>query len=391
MPKTRPLIFIGVLVAGAAAAWMLLPHEIVRAAPTAASAPAAVPVSAVPAKVQDVKVYLNGLGTVEAFNKLVVKSQVSGTLIALPAKEGQEVRKGDVLAEIDPRPYQSALDQAVAKRAEDVAQLQSAELDLRRYQDLAKRDFAPVQQVDDQQAMVSKLTAAIQADTAAIESARLNLEFCTIHAPFNGRVSLYQTDIGNLIEVTTQTGILTLAQDKPIAVVFTLPEAQLPPVQRAMAQGTLPVFAFDNTDKSELAAGTLMAPNNAIDTSTGTIQLKASFPNENDSLWPGEFVNARLQVSTLRSAVVVPLAAVQHGPDGLFVFTVRPDDTVQQQPVQVSYQDNAIAVVSLGLHGGETVVLTGQSRLTPGARVAVNNSPSTSTAQSQGGYTKSRS
>jgi membrane fusion protein, multidrug efflux system len=390
MPKVRPLILIGVLVAGAAAALMLLPHAIVRAAPTAVSAPTAIPVSAVPAKIQDVRVYLNGLGTVEAFNKLVVKSQVSGTLTALPAREGQEVQKGDILAEIDPRPYQSTLDQAVAKRAEDVAQLQSAELDLRRYQDLAKRDFAPVQQVDDQQAMVSKLAAAIQADTAAIESARLDLEFCTIHAPFNGRVSLYQTDIGNLIEVTTQTGILTLAQDKPIAVVFTLPEAQLPRVQQAMAQGTLPVSAFDSTDKSELAAGTLMAPNNAIDTSTGTIQLKASFPNENDSLWPGEFVNARLQVGTLRNAVVVPLAAVQHGPDGLFVFTVRPDDTVQQQPVQLGYQDNAIAVVSAGLRGGETVVLTGQSRLAPGTRVAVNNSPSAPAAQSQGEYAKSR-
>jgi membrane fusion protein, multidrug efflux system len=389
MPNTRPLIFIGVLVAGAAAAWMLLPHEIVRAAPTAAAAPAAVPVSAVPAKVQDVPVYLNGLGTVEAFNKLVVKSQVSGTLIALPAKEGQEVQKGDVLAEIDPRPFQSALDQAVATRAEDVAQLQSAQLDLRRFQDLAKRNFAPVQQVDDQQAIVSKLAAAIQADTAAIESARLNVEFCTIRAPFNGRVSLYQTDIGNLIEVTTQTGILTLAQDKPIAVVFTLPEAQLPRVQRAMAQGALPVLAYDSTDKSELAAGTLMAPNNAIDTSTGTIQLKASFPNENDSLWPGEFVNARLRVGTLRNAVAVPLAAVQHGPDGLFIFTVRADDTVQQQPVQVGYQDNTIAVVSAGLHGGETVVLTGQSRLAPGTRVAVNNSPAAPAAPSQGASTKS--
>lgn len=389
MPKARPLILIGVLVAGAAAAWMLLPREIVRAAPAAASAPATVPVSAVPASVQDVPVYLNGLGTVEAFNKLVVKSQVSGTLIALPAKEGQEVQKGDVLAEIDPRPFQSALDQAVATRAEDVAQLQSAQLDLRRFQDLAKRNFAPVQQVDDQQAIVSKLAAAIQADTAAMESARLNVEFCTIRAPFNGRVSLYQTDIGNLIEVTTQTGILTLAQDKPIAVVFTLPEAQLPRVQQAMAQAALPVLAFDNTDKSELAAGTLMAPNNAIDTSTGTIQLKASFPNENDSLWPGEFVNARLRVATLRNAVVVPLAAVQHGPDGLFVFTVRADDTVAQQPVQLGYQDNTIAVVSAGLRGGETVVLTGQSRLAPGTRVAVNNSPATPAAQSRGGYTKS--
>jgi multidrug efflux system membrane fusion protein len=330
------------------------------------------------AKVQDIPVELPGLGTVQAFNTVEIKAQVNGMLIAIPVTEGQEVNKGDVVAEIDPRPFQAALDQATAQRAEDAAQLQSAQLDLERFANLAKSQFAPVQQVDDQRATVNKLAAAIQADTAAIEMAQINLGYCTIRAPIDGRVSFRQTDVGNLIEVANQTGIVSITQDKPISVVFTLPESDLPRIQQAMAKGTLPVTAYDSNDRAKLADGTLLTPNNTIDTTTGTIQLKATFANGNDALWPGEFVNARLRIDTLQHAVTVPVAAVQHGPDGLYVFTIKPDNTVQQQPVQLAYQDDDTAVIAKGISGGQNVVLTGQSRLAPGTRVAMNSSSSNS-------------
>jgi multidrug efflux system membrane fusion protein len=332
----------------------------------------AVPVTAMPAKAQDVPVYLRGLGTVQAFNTVEIKAQVNGMLIAIPVQEGQEVHQGDIVANIDPRPYQAILDQVTAQRAEDAAQLQSAQLDLQRYQHLAKSQFAPVQQVDDQQATVNKLVATVQADTAAIETAQINLDYCTIRAPINGRVSFHQTDIGNLIQTASQTGIVSITQDKPISVVFTLAESQLPRIQQAMANGTLPVAVYSSDDNNKLADGQLLTPNNAIDASTGTIQLKATFPNDDDALWPGEFVNARLRVDTLHQAVTIPVAAIQHGPNGLFIYTVKPDNTVQEQAVQVAYRDDDIAVIAKGLNRGENIVLSGQARLAPGTRVAMN-------------------
>jgi membrane fusion protein, multidrug efflux system len=359
------------ILAAAPLVWLAHTHSAVHAQTAPPPAPS-VPVTAAPAKVQDVPVDLRGLGTVQAFNTVEIKAQVSGMLTAIPVQEGQEVHKGDVVATIDPRPFQASLDQATAQRAEDAAQLQSAQLDLQRFQQLAKSQFAPVQQVDDQQATVNKLVATIQADTAAIETAQINLDYCTMRAPVDGRVSFHQTDVGNIIQVASQTGIVSITQDKPISVVFTLPEAQLPRIQQAMAQGALPVAAYDGDDKTKLADGQLLTPNNAIDTTTGTIQLKATFPNDNDALWPGEFVNARLRVGTMKQAVTVPVAAIQHGPNGLFIYTVKPDSTVQEQDIEVAYQTDETAVVSKGLQGGETIVLSGQSRLAPGTRVALN-------------------
>ena len=352
------------------ALWLTHEHSSLHAQAPAPSP--AVPIVAAPAKVQDVPVYLRGLGTVQAFNTVEIKAQVNGMLTAIPVQEGQEVHQGDIVAEIDPRPYQARLDQVTAQRAEDAAQLQSAQLDLERYQHLAKSQFAPVQQVDDQQATVNKLVATVQADTAAIETAQINLDYCTIRAPINGRVSFHQTDIGNLIQTASQTGIVSITQDKPISVVFTLAESQLPRIQQAMANGTLPVAVYSSDDKTRLADGQLLTPNNAIDASTGTIQLKATFPNNDDALWPGEFVNARLRVDTLHQAVTIPVAAIQHGPNGLFIYTVRPDNTVQEQAIDVAYLDDEIAVIAKGVTNGENVVLSGQSRLTPGARVATN-------------------
>jgi multidrug efflux system membrane fusion protein len=330
-----------------------------------------VPVTTAQAQVQDVPVYLDGLGTVQAFNIVQIKAQVNGTLIALPAHEGQEVHKGDVVAEIDPRPYKAALDQAMAQRAADVAQLQSAQADLTRYQTLAKRSFAPVQQVDDQQATVNKLTASIAADTAAIETAQINLGYCVIRAPIDGRVSLYQVDVGNLIEVASQNanGIVSITQDKPISVVFTLPENDLIRVQDARTKGTLPVIVANNDSPKAIASGTLLTPNNQIDTTSGTITFKATFDNKDDHLWPGQFVNARVRVEVLKHVVTVPELAVEHGPDGLFVYTVKPDQTVAQTKIKIGYQDNDHAVVTAGLAGNETVVVSGQSRLSPGVHV----------------------
>ncbi len=357
------------------------------AAPAPAPRPA-VPVTAVQAKVQDVPVFLEGLGTVQAFNTVEIRAQVNGVLTALPAHEGQEVRKGDIVAEIDPAPYKAALDEAVAQRAEDEAQLQSAQLDLQRFITLAKSSFAPVQEVDDQRGTVGKETAAIEVDNAMIETAQINLGYTTIRAPFAGRVSLYQVDVGNVIQANGTTGIISIDQDKPIAVVFTLPEAQLLQVQAAREKGPLKVVVIDNETAKSLATGVLLTPDNAIDTTTGTISLKAEFPNDDDHLWPGQFVNARLQVDTLHDAVTIPSLAVQHGPDGLYVYLVNPDDTVAQVPVQIGYQDNGTAEMTQGVTAGQTVVVSGQSRLTPGVKVKISpagNPPGRSTAAAADG------
>jgi membrane fusion protein, multidrug efflux system len=371
--KHRVILPIVTALAAGLAGWVALGHQHLHAGAPPPSPPA-VPVTAQGAQRRDIPVYLHGLGTVQAFNIAEIKAQANGMLISVPVHEGQKVRQGDIVALIDPRPYQAALGQATAQKAEDEAQLKGAQLDLQRFQQLATRNFAPIQQVDDQQATVDKLNAAVEADTAAIETARINLGFCTVRAPINGRVSLFQTDVGNLIEVASQTtGIVSITQDQPISVVFTLPESDLPRIQDAMRGGTLPVQVYTSDDKTKLSDGTLLTPNNAIDTSTGTISLKATFANNDDRLWPGQFVNAHLLVGMFHNAVTVPLTAVVHGPDGLFVYTIQVDHTVRQQPVNVGYQGGGTAVITEGMHGGTQVVVAGQARLSPGMRVATRN------------------
>jgi multidrug efflux system membrane fusion protein len=380
MITPRRIGILAVLVAfGVLAAWRVL-HGPVAARADDPAPPPQIPVTTAAAQLQDVPVYLDGLGTVQAYNVVQIKAQVNGTLIALPVREGQEVHKGDIVAQIDPAPYKAALDQATAQRAEDAAMLVSAQLDLQRYQTLAKKNFAPVQQVDDQQATVNKDVAAVQHDTAAIETAQINLNYCTIRAPIDGRVGLYQIDAGNLIEVAAQTttGILSITQDKPIAVVFTLPEADLAQVQTAQSKGEVPVQASNSEDSGKvLAIGTLVTPNNTINTTTGTISLKAKFANDDDHLWPGQFVNIRVQVDTLHKAVTIPSLAVQHGPDGLFVYTVKPDQTVAQANIQVGYQDAGRSVVTKGLAENQSVVVSGQSRLGPGTHVKATDASKT--------------
>ncbi len=368
------LIIPAVLLAGFLG-WRLAGAGAATAADSPPPPPEAVPVTTATSRIQDVPEYLAGLGTVQGMNVVQIKSQVNGALIALPIAEGKEVHKGDIVAEIDPRPYKAALDQATAQRDEDTALLQSAKLDLQRYENLAKTNFAPVQQVDDQRATVNKDIAAVALDNAMIETAQINLDYCVIRAPIDGRLSFRQIDVGNIIQAASQTsGIISIMQDKPITVVLTLPEADLTRIQSARANGPVPVVAFDSQDsRNALATGTLLTPNNTIDTTTGTISLKATFENQDDHLWPGQFVNAHVQVGTIRRAVTVPIAAVQHGPDGLFVYVVKPDQTVDPVNIQLGYQDEASAVVTKGLSGNETVVVAGQSRLSPGTRVEPRN------------------
>ncbi|WP_428493571.1 efflux RND transporter periplasmic adaptor subunit [Rhodopila sp.] len=331
--------------------------------------PAAVPVTTAASRIQDMPLYLNGLGTVQPPNVVEIKAQVSGTLIALPVPEGAEVQQGDIVAEIDPRPYKAALDQALAQRDEDIALLKSAQLDLKRYQNLAKTNFAPVQQVEDQQGTVDKQIGAIGVDNAMIETARINLGYCVIKAPFAGRVSFYQLNVGNLVQAASQTGIISITQVKPIQVVFTLPEADLAPAQQAREHGPVAVTVFDGSSNQQLATGTLTTLNNTIDPASGTIALKATFANQDGHLWPGQFVNTRVQVGLLRHAVTVPSLAIQHGPNGTFVYTVKPDGTVAQTSVQVGDQVAQRIVVTTGLSGQQTVVVSGQSRLAPGVHV----------------------
>jgi multidrug efflux system membrane fusion protein len=319
---------------------------------------------------QDVPIYLRGIGTVQAFQQVQVRARVDGYLDKIDFTEGQMVKPGDLLAEIDPRPYEAALMQAQAKKASDQAQLTNAQLDLQRYANLARSDFASRQQLDTQQALVRQYQANLQGDDAAIATAQLNLNFCRITSPIDGVAGLRQIDPGNLVQASAGQTIVTITQVHPISVVFTLPQDRLPTVQAALRDGKPAVLAYSQDGTVELDKGALLTTSNTIDQSTGTFALKAVFPNQQDKLWPGQFVNARLQVAVDRQVVAIPIAALEDGPDGRFVYVVQPDQTVAVQPVTIGYQDDEIAVASSGLTGDEEIVTAGQSRLEPGAKVA---------------------
>jgi multidrug efflux system membrane fusion protein len=339
-----------------------------------ASAPvqsSGVPVQVAKAARQDVPVLFSNIGSVQAYNSVLVRARVDGTLDKVLFQEGQEVKPGDLLAEIDPRPYAAALAQAMAKKAADQAQLASAEKDLTRFANLAKDNFGTKQSVDQQQAQVGLLTANIQGDDANIATARLNLDFTQIKSPIEGRVGLRQVDPGNLIHATDTQGIVMITQIHPISVVFSLPQDDLPAVQAAMHQGKLPVYAASSDGKTQLAQGTLETIDNMVDQTTGTFKLKATFPNQDDRLWPGQFVNVSIRVQTMKDVVTVPSAAVQRGPNGLYAYVVKPDSTVAMQGVEVAQDNGTTAVIAKGLDAGTTVVVNGQSRLQNGTRVAL--------------------
>jgi multidrug efflux system membrane fusion protein len=328
-----------------------------------------VPVTVAISKTADVPVYLRGIGAVQALNSVEVHPQVGGVLLDVPVREGQDVKKGDTLAVIDPRPYKAALDKAQAQLQQDQAQLENAKTDLSRYSSLARSDFASRQQVDTQQSSVARFQGVIAADQAAIEDAQLNLGFCVLHASMDGRVGLRRVDPGNLIQANgTGPGILSVVQIRPIAVVFTLPEGNLPQVREASSHGALAVLADSSDGRDELAHGTLLTTDNAVNAASGTIQLKAVFANEDDRLTPGQFVSARLLIRTAHG-ITVPHEAVQHGQSGLYVFTVKPDKTADRRDIQLAYDDGTTAVIGKGVEEGEQVVTSGQTRVGQGAKL----------------------
>ena len=342
------------------------------AAPAGAASGPVVPVAAASVVRQDVPVWLRGLGSVQALNSVLLRTRVDGTLTQVPVIEGQDVKQGDLLAVIDPRPYQALLDAAQAKQQQDRALLANAQADLARYGALVDKSFSSRQQFETQQSLVKQITAMLAGDAAQIASAQLNLVYSYITAPFDGRVGLRTIDAGNFVRAAEATPIMSLAQIRPIAVTFTLPQDMLPIIQDAMSRGKPKVAAFASDDRTRLDEGTLMTIDNAIDPTTGTIKLKASFANAAGRLWPGQFVHMRLLASTEPGVLTVPTPAVLHGPNGLYVYVVKPDSTVSRQPVEITRDDGRLTIIAKGLDEGQSVVLDGQSRLQAGTRVTIS-------------------
>lgn len=344
--------------------------------------PAAVPVQVAAVGTADVPMLLDGLGTVQAYNTVTVRARVDGELQQVLFTEGQVVHAGDVLARIDPRPFQAALDQAVAKKAQDEAQLANAQRDLQRYMQLASGDAVSRQQRDTQRSLVEQFQAAIAGDQAQIDNARTQLGYATITSPINGVTGIRLLDQGNIVHATDTGGLVVITQVQPIAVIFSLPTANLPEIRRAMAAGPLTVRVLDG--QSVLAEGQLALVDNRIDQATGTVRLKAVFPNTDNALWPGQYVNARLQLQIEQGVPTLPSSAIQRGPDGSFVYVVRPDRTVAVQPVRVRRYANQLAVIDDGLEPGAQVVTAGQYRLAPGARIDVQQPAVASAAPAPG-------
>jgi multidrug efflux system membrane fusion protein len=332
-----------------------------------------VPVLVTAARTADVPVNLDGVGTAKALNTVTVRSQVDGKIMEILFTEGQDVPKGYVLAKIDPATYQAAFDQTVAKRAQDEAQLANAKLDLDRYTRLAVTNAVNKQQLDTQRALVTQLEAQVKLDQAAMDNARAILSYTEIVAPIAGRTGIRLVDAGNLVRGAEATGIVILTQLRPISVFFSLPQQNLPELTKGMAEGELPVDALTTDGKSALDKGKVRVIDNQVDQTTGTVKLRAEFPNDDLQLWPGQFVNVRVLIDTLRQVVVVPTAAIQRGPNGTFVYVLKEGNTVTVRPVTLTQQDDTRAVVASGLQPGEQVVTTGFARLTEGTQVAASS------------------
>ncbi len=347
-----------------------------QGAPAQAAQPPPVPVTIITAIKADVPIVLRNIGAVQAGQTATIRSRVDGTLDELFFIEGQEVKRGDLIARIDPRPYQAAFDQAAARRAATAATLANARLDLARTADLARGQFASRQSMDTRAAQVAQLEAQLMADDAAIAAARVNLDYTSITAPFDGRLGLRTVDPGNVVRFANDNAIIvTISQIRPVVVVFTLPQDALPAIQAGMGRTTLPVTALTPDDRTILGQGTLITTDSSIDQTTGTIRMKASFPNAETRLWPGQFVNVRLQLEVQRGVVAVPSIAVQRGPQGLFVYTIKDDNTVELARVEIGQDDGTRAVIRRGLDEGARVVVAGHSRLRAGARVTITAPP----------------
>lgn len=374
MKQSRPILWILIIAAvagGGYYGWQRYSSS--QAAKTQAaqkSAPrvVAVPVSIAPVQKADFPVYLTGLGTVQGFNTVQVRTRVDGQIDKIAFTEGQMVKQGDLLVEIDPRPFQAVLDQAKAKKAQDEANLANANLDLQRYTKLG--EFATRQQTDTQRSTVAQLTAQIAADEAAISNAQTQLDYTQVKSPITGVAGLRQVDIGNIVNASSQTGVVTIAQVEPITVIFTAPEDQLPYISEGQKSGALKVIAFTTDGKKTLAEGKLAVINNQVDTTSGTIRLKAVFDNKEHTLWPGQSVSTRLLVRTLKDATIVPDDAVLHSTNGLYAYTVGQDNKAEVRKIKVSYAIDGRSVVDEGLSAGQQVITGGQYKVQPGSLVS---------------------
>lgn len=335
----------------------------------------AVSVAVAPVQRQDVPVYLSGLGSVTAFNTANIKSRVDGQIMKVNFREGQDVREGELLIQIDSRPYEVQVEQLQAQLFRDQAQLRDAKLNLERYTALIPSGSIAQQQVDTQKALVDQLDGTVRNDQAQIDSAKLNITYCHITAPFSGRVGLRQVDPGNIVHAADTNPMLILTQLQPIAVIFTLPEDVLPKVAQQMRRGTLEVDAFSRDDQTKLESGKLLTIDNQIDPTTGTAKLKAVFDNKDSKLWPNQFVNADLLLETRKNSTVVPTAAILRGPQGAYVYTVNPDKTVQDKTVTISLTQGDVTVVAEGVNPGETVVTDGQDKLQRGSHIEPRGGP----------------
>jgi membrane fusion protein, multidrug efflux system len=376
----RAIIATGIFIIVALVGWTAYSYiGGTRAAPSGAAATPAVPVTPGVAETRDMPVYVRGIGAVQAYNTVTIKSRVDGQIVKVDFTEGQEVKTGDPLFEIDPRPFQAALAQAMAAKEKDHAQLTSAQADLQRYAQLVVPGFQTRQSFDQQKALVAQLQAALKSDQAQIDNAQLNLLYANIRSPIDGRTGARLVDIGNLVHATDNTGLVSIMQIKPIFVTFTVPQNQFDRIRKSAAAGPVEVQALSADDQTRLAAGTLSLIDNQIDPATGTIRLKGTFDNADQALWPGAFVNTRLVVGVDKNAVTVPARALQRGPDGQYLFVIRPDMTVELRNVEVAQVEDGVAAIAKGLSPREQIVVDGQYRLDQGSKVATQAATASAT------------
>jgi multidrug efflux system membrane fusion protein len=354
-----------------AAAYLVLHHP---AGEKTAARPE-IPVTATSTEVKDVPLFVRGLGTVQAFNTVTIKSRVDGQITQVLFSEGSEVKAGDSLFQIDPRPYQATLDQATANLERDQAQLAGARRDLDRYGKLVGPGFQTRQSFEDEKATVGQLEGSVKADQAAIDSSKLNLDYANVRSPISGRTGARLVDIGNFVQASQATNLVTVAQIKPIFVNFTVPQSELDQIRQNQAREPLTVIAYASDDKTALATGKLTLINNQVDVGTGTVELKATFENTDERLWPGEFINARLIISIRKGAITVPAETVMQGPDGAYAYVIKPDQTVERHDVEVASTQDGMAVIAKGLEANQTVVVDGQYRLVNGSKVKATGQP----------------
>jgi multidrug efflux system membrane fusion protein len=367
--RTKSIVIVAALIAAGTVA---LVGEHLRAATEVgqvAVPPPSIPVVAGTVLQSDVPIYLRGVGTVIAYNNVIVRSQITGQIVKIAFNQGQAVHQGDLLAQIDPRPYQAQLDQATANRDRDQAQLVNAQANLTRYTSLQQKGYASTQLVETQNAQMAQLQAMVKSDEGVIEQARTNLSYTNLTAPIDGVSGIRQIDIGNIIHPTDPNGLVDVTQIQPISLIFSLPQTDFVEIQQQMAHGPLSVQAYSQDDKIKLDEGKLDLIDNQIVQTTGTIRLRANFPNAKHMLWPGELIDARLLLETRHDGLTIPASAVQQGPSGSFVWVIGPDESVQTRPVVVSQISETQVLIDSGLHANEKIVVQGQYRLVAGAHV----------------------